>query len=353
MFGTEPLTDFLITIVVIQTALIAFLITIILFKINKSNNHSTTDKINNELSKKISSLDTKVSLISSEFSQGVKENAESISKLLSTVNTTSDSTSTALAEANSSLSSLSESLSGFPNPTMTSGLFEHSIDRPFLKSEFLKIDDMDPGQENDEEIDIDSNRINPRIVQNINSSNNGDTEEVTSSAQNQETRVLSPSLHNPDSKTGLTFQPDHSVHPKDNLQSEKHGIHQQSTDKVEEEEKEGKELANPPLTTSNQSQEFDIAVVDIQSKLKTVGENTGNQVSDYKNDEDIPDSNPKSQAPDNKERNSNPEIDKLDFEILSALKRLGGMDEAIHDEQETARKPTDDNDGGSGDYKKK
>lgn len=344
MFGIVPLTDFLITITIIQTALIVFLVAIILFNIKKSINKPTTDKIDNELSKKLSSLDTKVSLISNEFSQAIKENTENITKLSLTVNTTSASTAAALASANSSLSSLSTSPSAFFNPAMTSGLFERNTDSHFLKPEFLEIDDNDPTMETSEVVQDNKINIDPKRVQHLNTFNQKRIGEVALSTQNLESRYFFPSSLNLDSKIGLRAHSDRTALHDSASQLEKQETYQQSISK-------DIETAHSSSITSEHSQELHSSSKDTLKERETGGGSSSsssnipsNQHANHKNDEEILDSYPISHALENNKRNSNPEIDKLDTEILSALKRLGGMDEtAATNEDDTSSTSTNNN----------
>jgi len=349
VFGIVTLTDLLITITVIQTVIIAFLMVFILFKIKKSVNQPATDKIDNELSKKLSSLDTKVSLISNEFTQAIKENTENITKLSSTVEATSASTAAALATANSSLSSLSDASSALLNPAMTSGLFERVTDSNYIQPQFLEIDEGDPNVKDSDADLIDKIKIDPAIVQNYNglpnqkglskiipSSPSFSSSPISSfiSAQNYESKVFSPSSLNLGSRIGLKAHLGHPVlqdgSSEEEGEEEKQGRYNQSIDK------KTKESADLPFVASESSREMNPSSPSFPNELEAVKDISSNPQTNRKTDKENQDSNSNGQTGDNNERNSNPEIDKLDIEILSALKRLGGMDETSANENETA-----------------
>lgn len=346
MFGIVTLTDLLITITVIQTVIIAFLMVFILFKIKKSLNQPATDKIDNELSKKLSSLDTKVSLISNEFTQVIKENTENISKLSSTVEATSASTTAALATANSSLSSLSNASSALLNPAMTSGLFERVTENNYIQPQFLEIDEGDPNVKDSDADLIDKIKIDPAIVQNYNrlpnqeglskvipysSSSFSSFPSSFISAQNYESKIFSPSSLNLGSRIGLKAHLGQPVlQDGSSEEEEKQGRYNQSIDK------ETKESADLPFVTSERSREINLSSPSFQNEHEAVKDISSNPQINDKNDKENQDSNSSGEIGDNNERNSNPEIDKLDIEILSALKRLGGMDETTSNENETA-----------------
>lgn len=355
MFGIVTLTDLLITITAIQTAIIAFLIIFIIFKIKKSINQPTTDKIDNELSKKLSSLDTKVSLISNEFTQAIKENTENITRLSSTVDATSASTAAALATANSSLSSLSNASSTLLNPAMTSGLFERVTDNNYIQPQFLEIDEGNPNVKDSDTNLIDKIKIDPNIVQNYNrlpnqknlskiipsspfsSSASPFSSSSFISTQNYESKVFSPSSLNLDSRIGLRAHFDQPVLQDSSSEEDKQGRYNQSIDK------ETKESADLPFVTSESSREMNPPSPSLQNEHEAVKDISDYPRINHKNDKENQDSNSNGETVDNNERNSNPEIDKLDIEILSALKRLGGMDETATNENETADTPANEN----------
>jgi hypothetical protein len=348
VFGIVTLTDLLITITVIQTAIIAFLMVFIIFKIKKSLNQPATDKIDNELSKKLSSLDTKVSLISNEFTQAIKENTENITKLSSTVDATSASTAAALAKANSSLSSLSDASSALLNPAMTSGLFERVTDNNYIQPQFLEIDEGNPKVKDSGADLIDKIKIDPAIVQNYNGLPNQKSlnKVIPSSSfssfpssssfistQTNEAKVFSPSSLNLGSRIGLKAhlgQPVVQDGLSEEKEEEKQGMFNSSIDK------ETKESADLPFVTSESSREINLSSPSFQNEHEAVKDISSNPQINDKNDKENQDSNSNGEIVDNNERNSNPEIDKLDIEILSALKRLGGMDETSANENETA-----------------
>lgn len=308
----------------------------ILFKIKKSVNQPATDKIDNELSKKLSSLYTKVSLISNEFTQAIKENTENITKLSSTVEATSASTAAALATANSSLSSLSDASSALLNPAMTSGLFERVTHSNYIQPQFLEIDEGDPNVKDSDADLIDKIKIDPAIVQNYNrlpnqkglskiipsSSSSFSSFPSFISAQNYESKVFSPSSLNLGSRIGLKAHLGQPVlQDGSSEEEEKQGRYIQSIDK------ETKESADLPFVASESSREMNPSSPSLPNELEAVKDISSNPQTNRKTDKENQDSNSNGQTGDNNERNSNPEIDKLDIEILSALKRLGGMDE--------------------------
>jgi hypothetical protein len=335
VFGIVTLTDFLITITVIQTGIFAFLVAINLFKIKKSIQEPATDKIDNELSKKLSSLDTKISLISNEFSQAIKENTENITKLSSTINTTSATTAAALDTANSSLSALTGSSSAFLSPAMTSGFFERNTDSHFLKPEFLVIDEDNPNIENGDVVQNDNFKVDPNVIYNLNVLNQKGINEVATTAsitaQNIKSRDFSPSSLNLGSSIRVRTPSGHLGHS--GLQDcvpelESHELFNQPVTKETE-----NPPSDPPETTTIEDQkEFFPPSTSIVEEPNTVKDITVNPQPNHKNDKENADLNSSSsdgsQIIENNDRNSNPELDKLDSEIISALKRLGGMDES-------------------------
>lgn len=322
MFGIESYSDILIIAIFVQMAIIAVLIFTIFFRINRAyHTPASTPKyteLDKKVDKKLTGIQIRLGEILTEVSIATQEQKESISKIAAIVasdvndrksETTGSLTTTSnrfpITNDISFLAKMerfapsSTNVNNATAPTIhtnpsrfVSELFDSSDDSPIPKSEFLEID-----------LDHDSMVDDP----------NKEPDTLGSGLKKASDVVHTPMNGLPDdapaSIKSSDFASRHNpiAHP-----SSRHYFHPQS-----------------PNHLKRRLQPFDYAL----TESSIVGEYADemmpglkeNDIAQNQNYQKIEDSG--SEKLDvSTEKNSNPELDKIDKEILTALKRLGGMD---------------------------
>jgi hypothetical protein len=345
LFGIEISSDILIIAIFVQMAIITILIFTILTKLYKSNPDSTSassknTELDKKVDKKLTGMQIRLSEILSEISSATREQKESISNLAAAVAVapaapvvapaatdptvgeacTTDATAGVSTSVNtfpiteniSSLTKMNQfatsdnanaainsAISAKPS-TFASELFDRSDDFPVSKSEFLDID-LDhgsTGNHNKEPDTLDSELHKVPKVVHASTHTSPDTSDTSEAIKSSD----SSSHHHPISPADSR----HYYHP----QSHNHYNRRQYYDGLSSE-------------SSNLGKNID----DI-FRGSGKNDNNGNEEDNLSQRQDFN----KKGDPDPKkliipgEKNSNPELDKIDKEILIALQRLGGMD---------------------------
>jgi hypothetical protein len=345
LFGIEISSDILIIAIFVQMAIITILIFTILTKLYKSNPDSTSassknTELDKKVDKKLTGMQIRLSEILSEISSATREQKESISNLAAAVAVapaapvvapaatdptvgeacTTDATAGVSTSVNtfpiteniSSLTRMNQfatsdnanaainsAISAKPS-TFASELFDRSDDFPVSKSEFLDID-LDhgsTGNHNKEPDTLDSELHKVPKVVHASTHTSPDTSDTSEAIKSSD----SSSHHHPISPADSR----HYYHP----QSHNHYNRRQYYDGLSSE-------------SSNLGKNID----DI-FRGSGKNDNNGNEEDNLSQRQDFN----KKGDPDPKkliipgEKNSNPELDKIDKEILIALQRLGGMD---------------------------
>jgi hypothetical protein len=206
----------------------------------------------------------------------------------------------------------------YNNPArIVSGLFERSNDTHTSRSEFLNIDldneSSDTSNNNLDSLDSklqdqDDILVPTNVIHAISDASKDMLDPVASSGSNSYQRAETSSRH------------DH-YHPL----THNYLNHRQDTDLAQS------ELASrfvDPNRTIKRDKEID----DNDNDSNRVGEdlfqnqNDNNEINDFEN---------KKLSSTANEKNSNPELDKIDEEILTALQRLGGIDESDNDKDKS------------------
>jgi len=337
LFGIEISSDILIIAILVQMAIIAILIFTIITKLNRNNPAFASSTKNTELDKKVdkklTGMQIGLSQILTEISFATKEQKESISKLATLVaaavadpsadvedealksEATTDVSATPNAfpitkdisyltkmepfasATNATSTPMTSAISAKPS-TFESELFDRSDDSPIPKSEFLEIDldhdsmddpNKDPGS-------LDSELKKESDV--VKKSTYGPTDtkaSIKSSDSNLHHHLIGP----PDSRNYF--------HP----QTHNHLSRRQHYDNGISSSSSLGENVNEMIHGLKEN--------DINANYK------GDNLPQHQNYQETGDSySEKSDL--SPEKNSNPELDKIDKEILNALQRLGGMD---------------------------
>ena len=336
-------------------AIIAILIFIIFFKIKWINSTSTSVSKNTELDKKVDNkltgLQVSLSEILREISSATKEQKESISKVASIVaaaaaaaagpTTITTVTAPSAAEVSNSASTagvltaadilpITESVSfstkmepfaSAPNvnaaipgkaSTLVSESFDRSEDSPTSKSEFLEID-LDHDSAND------SNKENGPLYA-----------ELQKGPEVVRTSTYGP----PDTPASTNSKDSNSHHDSIGSSDSHHYYHPQSHNHLNRHQR-----YSDVLFESNSRTEYASEMVRNFKETENNNNNKGESPSQNQNYHKIEDSDFE-KLDLSSEKNSNPELDKIDKEILNALQRLGDIDSS------------DDNDTGSYDKEK-
>ena len=358
MFGIEISPDILIIAIFAQMAIIVILIFIIFSRLSRNNNiASTSTSKNTELDKKVDNkltgLQVSLSEILTEISSATRDQKESISKLATIVaaaaaaaadtsdaaapedastitapstaaevfNSTSSggasapidtlstserasfltkmerfASSSSSATATNANADITSAIS--PNPsTLESELFDRSEESPTPKSEFLEMDldhdsaDDDPNKEANA-LDLDVKKV-PEVIR----ASTFGPPDPPASIESSGTISHHHSLGSPDSS--------HYYHP----QSYNHLYRHQRYGDVQFESNSRTEDAGEIIRSFNESDN---------------NIDKGEKPPQNQNYHKIEDSDFEIQSL-SSEKNSNPELDKIDKEILDALQRLGGM----------------------------
>ncbi|HKR73937.1 MAG TPA: hypothetical protein VJR94_07480 [Candidatus Nitrosocosmicus sp.] len=362
MFGIEISSGILIIAILAQMAIIAILIFIIFFKIKWINSTSTSVSKNTELDKKVDNkltgLQVSLSEILREISSATKEQKESISKVASIVAAAAGPTTTAAAgpttttttvtapsdaEVSNSASTagvltaadilpITESVSfstkmepfaSAPNvnaaipgkaSTLVSESFDRSEDSPTSKSEFLEID-LDHDSANDSNIESDA---------------------LYSELQKGPEVVRTSTYGPPDTPASTNSKDSNSHHDSIGSSDSHHYYHPQSHNHLNRHQR-----YSDVLFESNSRTEYASEMIRNfkETENNNNNNNKGESPSQNQNYHKIEDSDFE-KLDLSSEKNSNPELDKIDKEILNALQRLGDIDSS------------DDNDTGSYDKEK-
>lgn len=308
MLGIEISTDFLIIAVLMQIAIITILILLILFRLKKFSHSPSSSSsapplplplpvdldLNKKIEKTLTDIQIKLDEISAELSTTKKEQNKAIANLATlvadTVNTATGTAATVAASATA--------------PIISSELFDRYSDTHSPKSEFLELDLDSSSSANESSNESKIKDSNHYTVINLEDSNHPTD---ASSIKSASTAI---------SSTHLTS----SGHME---QSVKDDIHKNI--RFSEYYQNPKQYTNYQLNHSNNSQHVSGNMIKGQKDQEGRKEENNNFRTQNEN-----------QNPSNKleglhlsnEKISNPELDKIDEEILSALQRLGEVDHA-------------------------
>jgi hypothetical protein len=357
MFGIEISSDILIIAILVQMAIIAILIFTIITKLNKNNPAFTSATKNTELDKKVdkklTGMQIRLSEILTEVSLATKEQKESISKVSAIVAAAVASSPAANAEvrkpettagvstttnilpitkdissltkmepfafatnANASAAALASAITAKPS-TFVSDLFDRSDNSPIPKSEFL-------------EIDSDHDSV-------------GDPSKVPDTLSSEITKV-SEVVHT--STYGLPYTPatikssdSNSNNPPIVLPESRHYFHPQTHNNINRLQHHGEVSSE----SSSLGENVDDMIRD--AKGNNGNNNKGDNSTQNQNYQEVEEETYSEKLDLSTEKNSNPELEKIDKEILTALQRLGGIDNSDANDDK-------DNDLGSHDKEK-
>jgi hypothetical protein len=371
LFGVELSSDILLVAVFIQMAIIAILIFTVFFKLNKinltffSSSTAKNTELDQKVEKKLTGMQIRLNDILTEISSATKEQNESISKMatrveaaaddiasLASANTTTankSTTTTTTAAATTAIPSVTRISSlkltdQFASPYLTtpnvnasaaastnftnnptrfiSGLFDRSDEghKYKHKSEFL-------------DIDLGSDSSDP---------SNGDPDSLGSKLQNQDdlvdTHVIHTTTEAQSDIPDLFASSNSKIHRFINTNSS-HCYHPLSHNYLNDNNQiQDNDFA--PSESSSSNSQFHVGDETIQRIKENdvnrdigedqVEEKEGKEQEDFsqnQNDNEIKNLRIE-KLPLPSQKNSNPELDKIDEEILSALQRLGGSYES-------------------------
>lgn len=283
-------------------AIIAILIFVIFSKLNWINAASTSTSKNTELDKKVDNkltgLQVSLGEILTEISSATREQKESISKVASIV-----AAAPAPAHAHphapdpADLSAAITTSISTKQLTLGSELFDRSDNTSISKSEFLEIDlDHDSANDSNEESDASYSKLQ-KVPDVVNASTYGPPD-TPASTNSKDSNSHHDSIRSSDSH--------HYYHPQSHNH---HDRHQRYGD---------------GLFESNSRTEYASEMIR-NFKENDDDNNKGESLSQNQNYHKIEDSYFE-KLDLASEKNSNPELDKIDKEILNALQRLGGID---------------------------
>lgn len=344
MFGIEISSDILIIAIFVQMAIIAILIFTILTKLNRINpasapSSSKNTELDKKVDKKLTGMQIRLSEILSEISSATREQKESISSLAATVTSAPPAVPTnpsafeyRTSEATSGLSTTAttfpldaKNISSFTNmEPIASGadvnaattidstisanpskfateLFDRSDDSSASKSEFLEIDiDHGPMKNTGKESD-------PRV----------------SELQKVPKVVHATTYTHSDSIPGSIIASDSGSSHRDSIDpaDSRHHYHHPQTHNHFNRRQYYDSVLSESSSLGNSADEM---INGLRENGDTCSNNEDNtsQNQEFNNREDS--DSEKLNISD--EKNSNPELDKIDKEILITLQRLGGMD---------------------------
>ncbi len=336
MFGIEISSDILIIAIFVQMAIIAILIFTIITKLNRNNPASTSATKNTELDKKVdkklTGMQIRLSEILTEVSLATKEQKDSISKVSAMVAAAVAGSSAADAEvrkpettvsvsttanilpitksisfltkmepfefatkANANAAALASAITAKPS-TFVSDLFDRSDDSPIPKSEFLEIDP-----------DLDSVGDPSKVPDTLSSELTKVSDIVHTSTH--ELPVTPASIKSSDSN--LNYSP--IVLPES-----RHYFHPQTHNHINRPKHHDEESSE----SSSLGENIDYMIHGLNGNKIDKADNK-TQTQNY---QEVEKETFSEKLDLSTEKNSNPELEKIDKEILTALQRLGGMD---------------------------
>lgn len=338
MFGIEISSDILIIAIFVQMAIIVILIFTIITKLNRNNPASASATKNTELDKKVdkklTGMQIRLSEILTEVSLATKEQKESISKVSAIVTaavagsaaadagvhkpeTTVGISTTAnilpiskgisfltkmepfafATNANANAAALASAITA-KSSTFVTELFDRSDDSPIPKSEFLEIDS-----------DHDSVDHPSKVPDTLSSEITKVSDVVHTSPY--ELPYTPASIKSSDSNS--------NHHPVD-LPESRHYFHPQTHNNINRLQHRD-EVSSETSRLDENADDINRGVNGNEINDNNQGD-TGSQTQNYKDIEKA-----YSEKLDRStEKNTNPELEKIDKEILTALQRLGGID---------------------------
>lgn len=340
MLGIEISSDILIIAIFVQMAIIAILIFTIITKLNRNNPASTSATQNTELDKKVdkklTGMQIRLSEILTEVSLATKEQKESNSKVSAIVAAAVSGSSAADAgvrkpettvgvsttanifqttkgisfltkmdpfvfapkvNANADAAALASAITPKPS-TFVSDLFDRADDSPIPKSEFLEIDsDHDSVDHPSKVPDTLSSELTK--VSDVVHTSPYELPYTPSSIKSSDSNLNHPPIVLPESR--------HYFHPQTHNHINRLHYH----DEVSSESSRLGENADDMNHGVNGNE------INDNKKADNNSQNQNYQDIDEAYSEKLDLST---------EKNSNPELEKIDKEILTALQRLGGID---------------------------
>ena len=357
MVGIELSTDILIIAIFVQMAIIAILIFTVFFKLNKINlassslSNTKNTELDNKVEKKLTGMQIRLNEILTEISSATKEQKESISKITTMVEATANtvasvaaaSTITANTPATTSpattaipyarrVSSLRLTqpftFPIFTTPNITASVNASAISTNnhtrFISELFDRSDDVHSRKSEFLDKDLDSDSSDP---------SNGGSDSMGLKLQNQDVLVDTQVIHaTTDPQSDIpdpTASSDSNSYRVINTNS-RHHYYPLVHNYLNNNQHQDTDFA-PSESNSSQFHDEDRTILRIkENDIK--GGRGKDEVEEKEEEEDLSQNQNNNEIKDLEieklplasEKNSNPELDKIDEEILTALQRLGG-----------------------------